>query len=70
MITNGLSAADTVGREIIGCLDLMDELRWLLCAPSKPVPIIAGTGLPEPLGLECAVEGQPGVGHSGFWGYE
>lgn len=36
VITNGLSAADTVGREIIGCLGLMDELWWLLCAPSKP----------------------------------
>lgn len=65
MITNGLSATDTVGREIIGCLALMDELYWLLC-----VPVTAGAGLQEPLSSECAVEGQPGVDHSGFWGYK
>lgn len=70
MITNGLSATDTVGREIIGCLALMDELCRLLCAPSEPVPVTAGAGLQEPLSSECAVEGQPGVGHSGIWGYK
>lgn len=69
MITNGLSATDTVGREIIGCLALMDELCRLLCAPSEPVPVTAGAGLQE-LSSECAVEGQPGVGHSGIWGYK
>lgn len=36
VITNGLSAADTVGREITGCLGLMDELWRLLRAPRKP----------------------------------
>lgn len=65
VITNGLSAAHTVGREITVCPGLMDELWWLLVAPRKAVPIIAGPGLPELLSSECAVEGKPGVGHSG-----
>lgn len=38
VITNVLSAADTVGREIISCLGLMDELWWLLVLPASPFP--------------------------------
>lgn len=38
VITNVLSAADTVGREIISCLGLMDELWWLLVLPASLFP--------------------------------